>query len=236
VNEITPADLSAEDARGKVDTVKALVSDAWSEVADLYRGRAWLALGYPSWDALCDAEFEGARIRLPREERREVVGSLREAGLSVRAIAAATGASVGNVHDDLSGVQNRTPGPVTGADGKSYAPTRPQPKSAPASAVEAVTEAWPRAANESDGQPESDLVGEWIGSSQSVQDASYMHEFLKVVNRATTFMEFDAERIGQLADEHELGVIRDLPGRAERWVSRAMHARSGLRVVKGGSG
>lgn len=126
-----PIDLSAAEAREKVDTVKALVSDAWTEVADLYRGRAWLALGYTSWDALCDAEFEGARIRLPREERQAVVGSLREAGLSIRAIAAATGADKDTVLNDLSGIRTPDPAPVTGTDGKSYSPIQP-PRPAPA--------------------------------------------------------------------------------------------------------
>lgn len=46
----------------------------------------------------CDGQ---ARLRLPREERQEVVASLRENGLSVRAIAAATQTSVGTVASDL---------------------------------------------------------------------------------------------------------------------------------------
>ncbi|MBO0884566.1 MAG: helix-turn-helix domain-containing protein, partial [Mycobacterium sp.] len=47
------------------------------------------------------------------EKRREAVASLRESGLSLRAIAAATGISKSTVSDELSGVrnepQNRTP-------------------------------------------------------------------------------------------------------------------------------
>ncbi|MBD8057221.1 hypothetical protein ICV35_26655 [Rhodococcus ruber] len=70
-----------------------------------------------------------------------VVSSLRESGLSIRAIAAATGDSVGTIHAELSVVQNRTPAPIsrelgrvadatpdaepipiTGTDGKTYKP------------------------------------------------------------------------------------------------------------------
>lgn len=45
-----------------------------------------------------------------------MVSSLRESGLSLRAISAATGNSLGTVHTALSGVQNRTPDPD--CDGK----------------------------------------------------------------------------------------------------------------------
>lgn len=41
-------------------------------------------------------------MRLPREERAEVVASLRESGLSLRAIAAATGLNHQTVSNDLS--------------------------------------------------------------------------------------------------------------------------------------
>lgn len=56
-----------------------------------------------------------------------LVASLRESGLSIRAIAAATGLNketVNNVTRELSG--NRTPEPITGTDGKTYAP-KPRP-------------------------------------------------------------------------------------------------------------
>jgi transposase-like protein len=135
-------DLTIDEARTKVELVKALVGTVWTEVADLFRGRAWLALGYASWDALCVAEFDGARIRLPREDRREIVGSLREAGLSVRAIAAATGVAPATVHDDLSGVQNRTP-ETTGTDGKRYPASRPAPPPEPSDVPAAVPTAAP---------------------------------------------------------------------------------------------
>ncbi|MGB8503256.1 MAG: hypothetical protein WCE29_13610, partial [Mycobacterium sp.] len=61
-------------------------------------------LGYANWDAYCEAEFGSLRVRLPREERRDVVCSLREAGLSIRAIASATGIDKNTVQTDLAHV------------------------------------------------------------------------------------------------------------------------------------
>jgi transcriptional regulator with XRE-family HTH domain len=67
---------------------------------------------------LADALAAGATA----EERQEVVASLRESGLSIRAIAAATGAGVGTVHRELATVPDGTVGPVQGVNGKTYAP------------------------------------------------------------------------------------------------------------------
>lgn len=120
--------LSPSAARDITDQISAGLEAMWHLIAKAYQGRAWLALGYESWDDYCTREFGTARLRLPREDRQEVVASLRESGMSTRAIAAATGQSEGNVRNDLkAGAQNCAPGPVTGTDGKQYQPTQPDP-------------------------------------------------------------------------------------------------------------
>src|SRR5690606_22189968 len=110
------------------------VESTWQLIQEAYLTRAWAALGYNSWDAYCAAEFGTSRIPLPREERREIVTSLREAGLSTRAIASATGVDHSTVSRDIaSGVAapqgNATPATrnVVGRDGKQYAPS-PRPR------------------------------------------------------------------------------------------------------------
>lgn len=78
-------------------------------------GRVWLSLGYESWDAYTSTEFGATRLKLPREERQESVASLRESGLSIRAIASGLGISDQTVQRDLSaGVVNHytSPAPV----------------------------------------------------------------------------------------------------------------------------
>ncbi len=126
-----PLDRAA--AREITDEIKALVEDVWGLIVQAYRRRAWAALGYDSWDNYCAAEFKSAQLRLPREERQEVVLSLRESGgMSTRAIAAATGTDQRTVRRDLNaGAANAAPGPVTGVDGKQYQPTRPEPEDEP---------------------------------------------------------------------------------------------------------
>lgn len=96
-----PTALDAATAREITDRIKVGVEAVWTLVVDAYRGRAWLALGYTSWDDYTTREFGTARLRLPREERAETVQSLRDAGLSLRAIASATGHSQHTIIRDL---------------------------------------------------------------------------------------------------------------------------------------
>lgn len=114
------ATLDIEDAKRRLDRVKSGVERIWDDLVALYQGRAWLALGYSSWDALCDAELDGARIALPREARREVVGELRTAGMSTRAIGVAVGVDHATVVRDLQSPTgaNAPVATITGLDGK----------------------------------------------------------------------------------------------------------------------
>lgn len=70
-------------------------------------------------------EFGQTRLKLPREERQEIVASLRDSGLSVRAIASATGMGYGTVRRELdpTGEPNGSP-QIQGTDGKTYFVTR----------------------------------------------------------------------------------------------------------------
>lgn len=104
-----PVDLDAVSARDLTDRIKVAIEGSWLLVKQAYEQRAWVSLGYVSWDEYCTREFGSSRLRLPAEERDEVVASLRSSGLSVRAIAAATGIGVGTVSRSLSGVPSGTP-------------------------------------------------------------------------------------------------------------------------------
>ena len=114
--------ISAQDARNLTDKIKAGTAALWELIKEAYASRAWASLGYASWDDYCTQEFGTSRIRLPREERREVVSSMREIGMSTRAIASATGISQKTASRELAAAResNDSPVPVTGTDGKTY--------------------------------------------------------------------------------------------------------------------
>lgn len=110
-----------EEARALTDRIKIAVEGTWQLIREAYTSRTWAVLGYDTWDAYVSTEFKGARLALPKEERSETVHSLRAAGMSVRAISAATGVGVGTVHRELAGptVPNGTvPQRVLSLDGR----------------------------------------------------------------------------------------------------------------------
>ena len=118
------APLSTADARALTDRIRVNLDGLWEMVIEAFKRGAHRALGYSSWDEYCEIEFGSNRIRLPREERQETVRSMREAGLSNKSIAAATGMSAMQIGRDArnAGVTNVTP--RLGADGKTYSIAR----------------------------------------------------------------------------------------------------------------
>jgi transposase-like protein len=140
-----------EQARTLTDRIKVAVEGTWQLIREAYTTRTWAVLGYDTWDDYCTEEFPTARLRLPREERQEVVASLRDSGLSLRAIASATGMSPATVMRDAR-VSDETPPEITGADGKTYAATHP--------ATELNTWTPPEADAEDNEPVEAELVDE----------------------------------------------------------------------------
>ena len=117
--------LSVEQARELTDNIRTALSVTWEWVTAAYYGRAWLVLGYATWDQYTALEFGADHLRLPREERTAAIASLRAHGVSLRGIAAVTGVSQATVHSDLKGAQNGAPetgvpAVTRGRDGKTY--------------------------------------------------------------------------------------------------------------------
>lgn len=163
--------LSEIEARRLTNQINGALTVAWDLVITAYERRVWEPLGYASWDSYCRAEFGTARLRLPAEERAETVHSLREAGLSNRAIAAATGTSDGTVRNDLRrGAQDCAPASVRGQDGKTYSGS---PKSTQAEQGPPSPAASPRRRSLTD----------------QAQDAG--HELRKAVDRAARLVDDD---------------------------------------------
>ncbi|SLC06344.1 Uncharacterised protein [Mycobacteroides abscessus subsp. massiliense] len=120
--------MSPSDARALTESIRSTVDRVWDLIAKAYTQRAWAVLGYPTWDVYCEREFASTWFKLPRETRAEVVVSLRDSGLSTRAIAAATGVSQSTVQRELPAPpteSNDSVAPITGTNGKNYQPTQP---------------------------------------------------------------------------------------------------------------
>ena len=146
------AQMGASEARAITDRIKTGVDVIWELITRAYTERAWDVLGYSSWDDYCTREFGAGRLRLPREERGEVVASLRESGLSLRAIASAMGTGTRQVQEaireqvcskttvDRDGIESdllaeeliaAEPVVIVGTNGKNYTPPAPRPAPKP---------------------------------------------------------------------------------------------------------
>jgi SAM-dependent methyltransferase len=95
------------------------------EIAEALRLKAWVPLGYGSWEAMTEARGWEFNPRTSTD-RAALAKVMRESGMSYRAIGKLVGASHMSVMRDTAPVTNVTPAEVAGTDGKSYPATRPK--------------------------------------------------------------------------------------------------------------
>jgi hypothetical protein len=115
--EKAPLILTETGARRLTDRIRQQLATVDQDLARAFECSAHQLLGYSSWAAYCAAEFpELEHVKLAVPARQERVKALRLVGASERAIADATGVSVGTVHTDL--VELRTRGELDDAAAK----------------------------------------------------------------------------------------------------------------------
>jgi hypothetical protein len=107
--------LSKAEARALTDEIRGDLNAVYGKIVTAFRGRAWQALEYTSWQEYCQAEFRGSLAPRSDDEIREAVAALIGEGLSQRAIAAATGVSLGKVNKEAP---SERPDKTMGTDGK----------------------------------------------------------------------------------------------------------------------
>jgi hypothetical protein len=121
--------LDKATARGLVDKITASLDEIRDAIIQLWDGKGWVTLGYPSWQDLCEAEFR-MKLQLPTTERISVVHDLTKRGMSSRAIGSALGVDQKTVVNDRhAGEEDSSPGTTIGLDGKRYhIPPPPEPR------------------------------------------------------------------------------------------------------------
>ena len=92
---VEKSDFTPAQAKKLTEKISKNAETQAEDIIKAYTGRIWLTKGYEykSWDEYVDKEHDGIAIPLPREKKKEALQSLAAAGLSSRAIAAATGVS-----------------------------------------------------------------------------------------------------------------------------------------------
>lgn len=138
--EAPDVDFARKQAIDLTNKIRTVAGGLTELLIEAYHRHIWVPLGYKSWNAYIEEEFSGRRLflGLPREEQVEEIRALRESGMSLRAIEAATGLSKSTATRLLAKpteptVPNETVEPISvvGIDGRSYsvrAAPRPAPK------------------------------------------------------------------------------------------------------------
>jgi hypothetical protein len=133
VTEIVQAS-TAEEARVRAERIRSgmrVLAEWQNDVIAAYAARDWTALGYETWDAYLDGEYGEHRVRLPRDQRREMVAGMAQAGMSSRAIGAAVGSSYATVQRDMeatdTNVSVEEPRTILSLDGRERPALRATP-------------------------------------------------------------------------------------------------------------
>ncbi|KND45332.1 hypothetical protein [Streptomyces stelliscabiei] len=152
--EITRLMTEAE-AHASVDRTKRSLQDAADELVRQINGRAWIALGYQSWDDMREAVYGGAAIIVPRADRPELTAQLAAGGLSQTQISETLGVSQATISGDLQRVINSDNAsvPATRIDSMGREQVRTKPRTTPPA--------------ESDPPSDEDLLDgrEWTGAA-----------------------------------------------------------------------
>jgi hypothetical protein len=125
---------TAEEARSRADRIRSgmqVLAQWQTDVIAAYAARDWTALGYETWAAYLDGEYGEHRVRLPRDQRREIVAGMAQAGMSTRAIGSAIGVDQKTVVNDRL-CPRRSPTPaVTSPEPPSVSPGSPKTTGSP---------------------------------------------------------------------------------------------------------
>ncbi|MDN5639230.1 MAG: helix-turn-helix domain-containing protein [Actinomycetia bacterium] len=116
--------MSLEQAQSVTESIRRSLTVAHDLLVLAWQQRAWVPLGYDGWDAYVSAEFSDLALRPPREDQAQTIASMRAAGMSDRAISAATDLSRGTVQNRLREAASAGLEVIegsTGTDGKRYA-------------------------------------------------------------------------------------------------------------------
>lgn len=108
--------MTEHEARRVTERIRAIavtVKDQLEKLQTLLNeardGEAWRILGYASWTAYLADVMGEQPLRLPRDERQQIVGYLAGEGMSSRAIAPIVGATDRTVRNDMSGGKDFPP-------------------------------------------------------------------------------------------------------------------------------
>lgn len=200
---LVTTDSTKEEARARVDRIKVSATNLLDDLIAAYRQRDWIALGYANWDELRKAEFDS--VMIPKARRAEEILTMRQAGMSTRAIASVADTSEATVRREIAKVTATNaavtlPGTTLSEDGrerpakKRPAKKKTEPETIPPKKVSKTEQArLDREAKEKDRQKEIDRALKTIG--QAIEKAKTETLVLRSALGRGTLTEQQAEAL-----------------------------------------
>lgn len=227
--EVAEAAERAERIRRGIVALANVRDDVLTAAAEAYRARDWDTLGYDSWESYCAGELGADRIRLDRDQRREIVASLRSEHLSTRAIAAVVGADHSTVVRDLdaTGADAPVAETVMSIDGRERPAARPAPRPAPEPEV--------LDAELVEAEQQNQAIERFVAADPEIGRLRMQAAFSNATKALSGgLLPLDPEAAAHALDEdttYRAGVlVRD----TRDWLTRFERALRGLTVIPGG--
>lgn len=101
--KVDKGDFTLAQAKKVTTQLQSKSADLVGLIVKAHEARIWLAYGHKTWNDYLDSEFpDGPPLLVPKGTRASVVKQLASAGMSERAIGAATGQSKSQAHRDVT--------------------------------------------------------------------------------------------------------------------------------------
>jgi len=211
--------MSPDDAEEYTQALGQVFSGGWRQrlLADRLGVPQALGLSLQEWSNQRLGGYIRESIPARREAALELTAPPEEGGegLSKRKAAEVLGVAESTIRADLN-AQNRAPEAEDEEPPQVNEPDVKEP-----------------AQNRAPEQP-SEAVTEFLDSDEDLQRARYLHEFMKALTRSDDFMEFDPQKLGEIADMDMVRIIDDYVISVRNFAERFHRARPGLQVVNGG--
>lgn len=236
------ASLTPDEARGLTERIRSGLNELWPLVLRAFQEDAWKALGYASWNDYCTAEFKGVKLALPRDERRLVIESMRDAGMSQREIAAGTGLGRSTVNREL-GVPNGTPEPQIADDDSDGTPDAVDAVSSPTEEVGAVVEPAPTSPVSVEGVTGEPLPSRTQPVTPSVEDplrqfvdddAEWQATFATRLSQLSRFVAYSSATIRERATAEQIADAIELGRSVAARIAELETNHRTLKVINGG--
>lgn len=246
------AEVERKEAEVRESAFLGALGEAQSHFRWLVDHQGWRLLGWDSFAAWWDGKVQPVMQALDARPTREIAAKVIEMVRAEEADLPPAQRRTQRELGELVGVGEATVGRIAGSRSSRASNdagsdlghvqiVQPAREGSPAGAGTEATPEVPAAEPATSSSPvagsapqPSDAVTEYLDADPQLQRAKYLHAFMKALTRSDTFMEFEPEKLAELADDDLVTTIDNHLIRVRNFTERFHAALPGLRAIDGG--